>query len=158
MRYRQTKNASLSHLEYNLPQGKSKENNVDFLLVCTAFITCSDDRGMIVKPYTQINDFWASDGDRTRNLLMTDETLRPLSYQDSHGEPRCKFDIYVWPRLPRRSHIQGIPRNVYIFWMIITPTSFLSNATHSWPIWRRGVLFPARWSTSPLPSWCESLS
>ena len=29
---------------------------------------------MIVKPYTQKNDFWAPDGDRTRNL-MTGETL-----------------------------------------------------------------------------------
>ena len=35
----------------------------------------SDERGMIVKPYTQKNDFWAPDGDRTRNLLMTGETL-----------------------------------------------------------------------------------
>ena len=42
--------------------------------------------------------------------------------------------------------------------MIITRSKFLSNATHSWAIWRWGVLFPARWSTSPLPSWCESLS
>ena len=27
------------------------------------------------------------------NLLMTDETLQPLSYQDSDGDLRCKFDI-----------------------------------------------------------------
>ena len=57
-----------------------------------------DDRGMIVKPYTQKNDFWAPYGDRTCNLLMTGETLQPLSYQDSDGEPRCKFDIYVQPK------------------------------------------------------------
>ena len=40
---------------------------------------------MIVKPYTQKNDFWAPDGDRTRNLLMSGETLQPLSYRDSDG-------------------------------------------------------------------------
>ena len=34
-----------------------------------------DDRGMIVKPYAQKNDFWAQDGDQIRNLLMTGETL-----------------------------------------------------------------------------------
>ena len=36
------------------------------------------------------NDFWAPDGDRTRNLMMTGETLWPLSYRDSDGELRCK--------------------------------------------------------------------
>ena len=30
---------------------------------------------MTVKPYTQKNDIWAPDEDRTRNLLMTGETL-----------------------------------------------------------------------------------
>ena len=53
---------------------------------------------MIVTPYTQKNDFWAPDGDRIRNLLMTGETLLPLSFQDSDGEPRWKFDIYVRPK------------------------------------------------------------
>ena len=36
------------------------------------------------------NDFWAADGDRTRNLQMTGETLEPLSYQDSDDELRCQ--------------------------------------------------------------------
>ena len=34
-----------------------------------------EDRWTFVKLYTQKNDFWAPDGDRTRNLLMTGETL-----------------------------------------------------------------------------------
>ena len=33
------------------------------------------DEWTIVKLYPQKNDFWAPDGDRTSNLLMTDETL-----------------------------------------------------------------------------------
>ena len=49
---------------------------------------------MMVKLYTQKNDYWAPDGDQTRNLLMTGETLKPLTYQDSDGELRCKFVIY----------------------------------------------------------------
>ena len=34
-----------------------------------------DGRWVIVKAYTQKNDFWAPDGDQTRNLLMTGKTL-----------------------------------------------------------------------------------
>ena len=32
---------------------------------------------------------------RTRELLMTGETPQPLSYRDSDGQLRCKFDIRV---------------------------------------------------------------
>ena len=52
-----------------------------------------NDRWTFVKLYPQNNDFWALDADRTRNLLMTGETILPLSYQDLDGELRCKFDI-----------------------------------------------------------------
>ena len=53
---------------------------------------------MTVKLFPQKNDFWAPDGDQTHNLLMTGEMLQPLSYQDSDGEPRCKFNLYVQPK------------------------------------------------------------
>ena len=42
-----------------------------------------------VKLYAKKDDFLVPDGDRTRNLLMTGETLNPLSHQDSDGELRC---------------------------------------------------------------------
>ena len=34
-----------------------------------------NDRWTIVKLYPQENDFWAPDGNQTRNLMMTRETL-----------------------------------------------------------------------------------
>ena len=51
-----------------------------------------NDRRMFVKLLPQKNDFWAPDGDRTRNLLMTSKTLLPLRYQDSDGKLRREFD------------------------------------------------------------------
>ena len=47
------------------------------LFVCYLLVIILDywDRWTIVKLYTQENDFWAPDGDQTRNLLMTGETL-----------------------------------------------------------------------------------
>ena len=48
-------------------------------------------RWTFAKLYPQKNNFWAPDEDRTRHLLMTGETLQPLSYQDSNGEPKCKY-------------------------------------------------------------------
>ena len=56
------------------------------------------DKWTIAKLHTQKNDFQASDRDQTHNPMMTGEMLQPLSYQDSDGEPRCKFDIYVQPK------------------------------------------------------------
>ena len=41
------------------------------------------------------NNFWALNGDQTHNLLMTGDTLRLLTYQDSDGKLSCKFEIYV---------------------------------------------------------------
>ena len=52
-----------------------------------------NDRWTFVKLYPQKNDFLAADGDRTRHLLMTGETLKPLSYRDSDGELGRKFYI-----------------------------------------------------------------
>ena len=43
----------------------------DFRLCFLALLREMNDR----QPYTQKKDFWAPDGDRTRNLLMTSETL-----------------------------------------------------------------------------------
>ena len=49
---------------------------------------------MFVKLKSQVNDFWAQDGDRTSNLLMTGKTIQTVSYRD--GELRHKFNIAAY--------------------------------------------------------------
>ena len=82
--------------------------------------------------------FWAPDGDRTCNLLMTGETLLPLSYGNSDGELRCKFDIYVQPkRKPlyiNNDWCKFCLRNVRA-WIYLNMSPVIRRFAGSIPVW-----------------------
>ena len=67
---------------------------VNLILSSLALIMEINDRWTFVKLYPQKNDFWAPDGDQTRNLLMTVETLQPLSYPIVRWW--TKVDVRTW--------------------------------------------------------------
>ena len=124
----------------------------------------------VVKLRPQKNDFWAPDGDQTRNLLMS--TVRCSNHWTTEIQMVAQKSFFskVWawrtsnnhPRIPPSSHIQNIGLNKNHYYLSLLPHSqlicwicnwacFMVKASHrSSEVWQMSNyhLFWFSWYTS----------